>query len=362
MAVARWRLRTGPPSAATACRMRRRSALPHLRLDACPRPSRARSAGHRAYGLRRLLCRHRETRRSFAERQAADRGRGSARRGLHRLLHRPQIWRALGHADVPGQKALPPGGDPQAAPCLLQRGGAPDPRLHGGADAAGRTAVAGRSLSRPVRHRPHPSQISRPDHGGAGDSVSSARSASPFPSVFPATSSWPSWRQRTGQAARLCRDRHGGSASPSCATRRSGSCAAPARSRRRPWNATALSPSASCRTPTRRPGAALWRHRPVAVPHGQCPGLPPRRSRRRDEVHLVRNHLRQGSVAAMPNWKASCGGRPSGSRPAPRQRACRQDHGAEAEDGGFPAAHPLAPRWRRRPNWPTASSAPPRQP
>ena len=44
---------------------------------------------HRPSGLRRLLCRHREARRSFAERQAADRGRRDARRGLHRLLYRP---------------------------------------------------------------------------------------------------------------------------------------------------------------------------------------------------------------------------------------------------------------------------------
>ena len=48
------------------------------------------------------------------ERQAADRGRRSARRGLHRLLHRPQLWRALRHADVPGAEALPQGGGAQA--------------------------------------------------------------------------------------------------------------------------------------------------------------------------------------------------------------------------------------------------------
>ena len=86
-------------------RRRARAARPAARR-ASLRHARARHAHDRACRLRRLLRHDREARRPVARRQAADRRRRQARRGLDRLLCRAHLRRALGDADVRGAQAL----------------------------------------------------------------------------------------------------------------------------------------------------------------------------------------------------------------------------------------------------------------
>ena len=124
---------------------------------------------------------------------------------------------------------------------------------------------------------------------------------------------------RTGQAARLRRDRHGGSRSPSCATSRSASSAAPARC----WQARlerdgiatiGQLQDADPRDLANRYGATgLWLARMAHAQDGRAGG-----SRRRDEDHFVRNHLRQRSVAAGRTGKHAVAAGRTGFAPAPR--------------------------------------------
>ena len=114
--------------------------------------------------------------------------------------------------------------------------------------------------------------------------------------------------------------------------------------------------AAGCRS--QDPGRPLWRHRPVAVPHGQCPGSPRRRSGRRDEDHLVGNHLQQRPVEAGRPGSACCGARPSGSAPAPsRYGLGGKTVVLKLKTADF-RLRTRSTAWNRRPSWPTASSAP----
>ncbi len=65
-------------------------------------------------------------------------------------------------------------------------------------------------------------------------------------------------------------------------------------------------------------GQPLRRHRPLAGAHRLGRGQPRGRSGRRDEVDLVGNHFQHGICRPIPSWRRCCGGRPSGSPPAPR--------------------------------------------
>ena len=150
------RLRPARASAATASTddaAGRLAPLPRLRLAAAHQPSRARPPRHRPYRLRRLLCLDREARRPVPARQAGDHRRRQARRRLDLLLHRPHLWRALGHADVQGAEGLPRRRRDQARHGEICRGRPPGPRADAGADAAGRAALDRRGLPRPLRHR-----------------------------------------------------------------------------------------------------------------------------------------------------------------------------------------------------------------
>ena len=192
-----------------------------------------------------------------------------------------------------------------------------------GTDAAGRAIVAGRGLSRSVRHRAHPWHRT-PAKTMAALALRDRtrgrhhRFRRPFGQQIPGQAG-----QRAGQAARLCGDRHGGSQKSFCATRRSGSCAAPARYCRQGWSATASPPSANCRMPI--PGELaqpLWRDRAVAGTGWPMPRIQPRGgSWRRDEDHLLRDHFQQGSVRLRRTGKHAVAAGRAGVAPAPRPRA-----------------------------------------
>ena len=112
--------------------------------------------------LRRLLRRGRKARRPEPQRQAVDRRRlRPARRRRHLLLHRPDIRRALGDADVAGPGALSERRGAPARHGQICAGRARDSNADDGAHAAGRAAVDRRGFSRPQRLRADPTERAR---------------------------------------------------------------------------------------------------------------------------------------------------------------------------------------------------------
>ena len=225
------------------------------RCPACRSPrlvmhAEAQTAHHRPYRLRRLLRHDREARRPVADRQAADRRRRQARRGLHLLLHRAHLRRALGHADVRGAAPLPSrDGDP-AEHGEIRRGRPRSAQAHVRSDAAGRAALHRRGLPRPDRHRA-PARHERRQGAGALRHAGRARSrhhrvGRPVRQQVPRQD-----RLRSRQAARLCRDLGRRKRRPSSRPGRSASSTASARSARQARQRRLPARSPTCSAPTK---------------------------------------------------------------------------------------------------------------
>ena len=183
-----------PVSAAIAARPRDATGDGSAAATAAPRACFATpnsTPRDRPCRLRRLLRRDREARRSGARRQAGDHRRRQARRGLDRLLYRPHLRRALGHADVQGAGGLPGRGRDPAGHGEISAASAARCAADARADAAGRAALDRRGLSRPLRHRARCTAPARPRPWRACAGGSKTRSASRSRSACRTTSSWP---------------------------------------------------------------------------------------------------------------------------------------------------------------------------
>ena len=136
------------------------------RCPACGSPRllrhrRARRACHRPRGLRRVLCHHREARRSDARRQTGDRRRPPARRRAHGLLRGTHLRRAIGDADVRGAAAVPACQRGAAGHGEIRRCRTRGARTHVRAHAAGRAGLDRRGLHGSVRHRAPARNVAR---------------------------------------------------------------------------------------------------------------------------------------------------------------------------------------------------------
>ncbi len=186
--------------------------MPRLRIPAPGSSCCAAEACARPYRLRRILRHGRKTRQSGYCRQAGHHRRRQARRGVGGLLCRADLRYPLGDADVQGARALSVRDRDCARHgeiCAGRPRGAPG---HAGLDAAGRTVVDRRGVSRSRRHRARARHGAcegagalRPD-GGARDRH--YRLGRPVLQQVPGQD-----RLRSRQAARLCRPRP---ASPTC--------------------------------------------------------------------------------------------------------------------------------------------------
>ena len=271
-------------------------------------PPRTRHADHRPCRLRRVLRHDREARRPFARRQAADRRRRQARRGLDRLLHRAHLRRALGDADVRGAAALPARHHRQAEHGRNTSASAAQVRAlmleltpqvepisidEAFIDLSGTQRLHGMSAAK-VLARFAAQVETRDRHHGLDRAV---RQQVPRQD-----------RLRSRQAARLCRARARRRPRRSSAPSRSTSSTASARSRRRASPRTAFALIADLqradeRDLMRRYGAegqrlcaALARHR---RPRG--------RSGARAQERVGGDHLRDATSPRSGRWRSICG-------------------------------------------------------
>ena len=330
-------------------------ALPRLRLAAPHRPCRARRSRHRPYRLRRLLCQRREARRSLPQGQAGHRRRRTARRRLGGLLHRPALWRALGHADVQGAGRLPQcrGRHPRHGEIFA--GGRRDPRDDALPHPAGGAALHRRGLSRSRRDIRAASRQpgAQPGAPGAGGRAAHRRHRLHRPQLQQIPG-----QDRLGprQAPRLRADRarRGGRLPRPQAGRphlgRGQGAPGPAGGRRhRHHRRSQGRPGDRARRPLRQ-------HRPPALPFRPGRGRSPGRPRRRDEEHLGGNDLRRGY-----RQRRASGGRALAAlrEGLPADEAlwpAGPEHPPQAQDLGFQDPDPFAPAARGRPSSPRRST------